>query len=913
MKLTAGERYSLTGDNSYIELTAGRAEVYAVTRQKLSFRQIFLTELAVGEYAFPSMDDFDMIDILIYAVEDVELSVLPLAEAEPAAIAPQMRKWFGRLVALPWLRLLADRGDDVLKTWGDGSVLRDRDTDMASLSEAFAENESIFSMLLGVRFQSQDKRLGQRLEKRAKGQRRLVDETIAGLLGEDVVPTGEGEAGSARIENVAFFVQCAARALKMPIENILIAPDIAKKLDAFGLLRRLAQKGGMQIRLIRLEAGWHTGDSGVMIGYLTTDGERREMVALLPETSDRYRMVTRERPEGVPITDELAGRIADDAFLCYPGLPAKKLDLSGLFRFMLRQCWASDKKTVLVASLIMGLIPLITPIVTETIFKDIIPILDRKGLATVTQVMMVAGFTTAALSTVRSIAFLRLSASCGMALRAALFGRLLSLPTTFFRRFQSGDLANRMMGLEMVTALLSENIFGVIFGLLFSFWSLALMCYYSWKLTAAAVGIWLVYLLLSGFVVRYLVRAQRQMIQAKNKTSGILQQIFTGLVKFRVKGAEEQAYHLWGEKFAEEWKWNYRARVLKNYNAVIAAVQPILLALALYYFGLRELAETTAAGGTGSAAKEMADTLAMAEPMSVATFIAFQAAYTTFNASLTAVMPVLEQTSSVRPLLENLRPILDAEPEVVEEKTEADILSGAFEVRHLSFSYGEGLPEVLHDVSFRVAAGDHVAIVGRSGCGKSTLVRLLLGFETPTSGAVYYDGQDLADLDLPSVRVQMGVVLQNGQLMTGDIYRNIVGASDLTLDDAWAAAEAAGIADEIREMPMQMQTVVSEGSTNISGGQRQRILIAKALAMKPSIIICDEATSALDNRTQAIVTDSLDRLKATRVIVAHRLSTIRRADHIIVLDKGRIAESGTFDELVAKNGLFASFVKRQVA
>ena len=178
---------------------------------------------------------------------------------------------------------------------------------------------------------------------------------------------------------------------------------------------------------------------------------------------------------------------------------------------------------------------------------------------------------------------------------------------------------------------------------------------------------------------------------------------------------------------------------------------------------------------------------------------------------------------------------------------------------------------------------------------------------------MYYDGQNLAEINAASVRAQLGVVLQNGQLMTGDIYRNIIGINDLTLDDAWAAAEAAGIADDIREMPMQMQTVVSEGSTNISGGQRQRILMARALAMKPSIIICDEATSALDNRTQAIVTKSLDQLKATRIVVAHRLSTIRNADRIIVLDEGRVAESGTFEELVKRGGLFAAMVKRQMA
>ena len=219
---------------------------------------------------------------------------------------------------------------------------------------------------------------------------------------------------------------------------------------------------------------------------------------------------------------------------------------------------------------------------------------------------------------------------------------------------------------------------------------------------------------------------------------------------------------------------------------------------------------------------------------------------------------------------------------------------------------------MLHDLSFRVSAGETLAIVGRSGCGKSTLIRLLLGFEKPNKGAIYYDGQDLSELNLPSVRSQMGVVLQNGQLMTGDIFTNIVGTSALTQEDAWRAAEAAGIAEDIRRMPMGMQTIISEGSSNISGGQRQRILIARAMAARPAIIIFDEATSALDNRTQAIVTESLQRMKATRIVVAHRLSTIRDADRILVLDKGRIAEEGTFAELTAMNGIFASLVKRQV-
>ena len=219
----------------------------------------------------------------------------------------------------------------------------------------------------------------------------------------------------------------------------------------------------------------------------------------------------------------------------------------------------------------------------------------------------------------------------------------------------------------------------------------------------------------------------------------------------------------------------------------------------------------------------------------------------------------------------------------------------------------------MHDINFKISAGENVAIVGRSGCGKSTLVRLLLGFETPKKGAIYYDGQDLSELNMPSVRTQMGVVLQNGQLMQGDIFTNIIGTNALTQEDAWAAAEAAGVADDIAMMPMGMQTVISEGSTNISGGQRQRILIARALVTKPSILIFDEATSALDNRTQAIVTNSLNNLHATRIIVAHRLSTIRQCNKIIVMDAGKIIEQGSFDELVKLGGVFSNLVKRQMA
>lgn len=357
---------------------------------------------------------------------------------------------------------------------------------------------------------------------------------------------------------------------------------------------------------------------------------------------------------------------------------------------------------------------------------------------------------------------------------------------------------------------------------------------------------------------------------------------------------------MWSKFFGEEWGWNLKLRWQNNYSTILTEVQPLLLALVLYYFAYTDSAKALLDGK-------------LEEAISSATFMAFAAAYTGYNTMLAKAVPLASQIFSLQPLLENLQPILAEQPEGADDRVDADALSGAIEVSHLSFSYREGAPEILHDVSFRVAAGENVAIVGKSGCGKSTLLRLLLGFEQPKMGSVLFDGQDMADLNPTSVRSQMGIVLQNGQLMTGDIFTNIVGQSALTVNDAWAAAEAAGIADDIRQMPMGMQTVISEGSGNISGGQRQRLLIARALAAKPAIVIFDEATSALDNRAQAIVTESLNRLKATRLVVAHRLSTIRECNRILVLDQGRIAESGTFDELVKKDGIFAKLVKRQVA
>ena len=899
MRLLAGEHYFMEQEGGFFLLQSGRAEVYAQTQweqteeqeKRNPYHQVFLTELQAGDAAFPAMDEDQIILFHAYAVEDCEIEILPLSadSGMPAdVLRALMRAWFSNLLRLPWLRLMADHGDDVLMRWADGTVLEECE-DFSGLLSAFIDNEQILEMFLSVRFQSEDMKFSAMAEESRYRKFRLMDAAIGNLLGEDE-ERPIYNMGNAKLAEATFIVRRIAESLGMPAEHVSIAPEIVHRLDPLAIVRCLMQKGNMQMRLVKLADDWYEKDSGTLLGYY---GKKKELAAIFQIRPGHYRIVTQSCPEGKALTEAMAKELQQDAFQCYAGLPAKKLHFSDLRKFMLKQCWKGDYWTIAFVGFFAGLIPLVTPVITETIFQDILPILDRQGLATVTQVSMASSFTLAALSLVRSVAVLRITTHLDMATEAALWGRLLSLPTKFFRRFSSGELAQRMDGINQVKAIVSGEVVTGICNFIFSFFSLFLMLWYSIRLTLFALGVWIAYVLFAAFIYRRAIYVQREAVDAENRTAGLVQQIFTGLMKFRIQGAEEQAYFLWSKVFGEHWKWIYALRWQSNHILLLSKLQPLVLTMVLYY-----VASTYV--GT-------------ADGIDYSKFLAFQAAYTAFNGSLNTVIPLVGQCFSIRPHIENLKPVLEEEPETTEDKMDADALSGTLEALHLTFAYRPEGPDVLHDVSFRISAGESVAIVGRSGCGKSTLIRLLLGFEQPNQGAVYYDGHDLSSLSLPSVRSQLGVVLQNGQLMAGDIFMNIVGTTALTQADAWAAAEAAGIAADIREMPMGMQTVISEGSSNISGGQRQRILIARALAANPSLVVFDEATSALDNRTQAIVMDSLKKLKATRIVVAHRLSTIRDCDRILVMERGRIAESGTFDELLAKGGIFAGLAKRQMA
>ena len=540
MKLLAGQRLKLHDEDKFVRLKSGVAEVYAVTHLKESFRQIFLMELPINGAAYPSLDEFERIDTQIYAVQDSELEILSFDDIELSEQVKLMRSWFQNLIKLSWLRLLADKGDDVLMNWVNGQVLRGSEDDLDALVDDFTENEQIFAMLLGMRFEAEDKRLSLRMETRSRHKKNLINAAIDNLSGEESL-YGEDSGGEGKLEEIAFLVKHVAKFLDMPANNLQVAPEVVKKLDQVGLIRRLVQKGNMQMRLVTLEGDWFQKDSGVFIGYF---GDKKELAAFIPQAPDVYKLITAKNPDGTLIDKQIAAQIEPSAFQCYAGLPLRPLKFLDLMKFMLKRSWHVDYRQVLAASFIAGLIPLLTPIITESIFADIIPILDRRGLVIVTQVSIVTAFTMAAVSIVRSIAVLRITSHVDMQTEAALWGRILALPTSFFRKFQSGELAQRILGLEMIKQVIGGEMVSSIFNVLFSFLKHSDL--------AAALVLWILYFGATFFIYRKVGMFQGKMVAAKNLTSGLVQQIFTGLPKFRISGSEEQAYFLWSKVFGEE-------------------------------------------------------------------------------------------------------------------------------------------------------------------------------------------------------------------------------------------------------------------------------------------------------------------------------------------------------------------------
>lgn len=670
------------------------------------------------------------------------------------------------------------------------------------------------------------------------------------------------------------------------LQGIGLTPPLnMSETDPLGDITRASK---IRYREVLLKKNWWNQDSGALLGFLKEDGTP---IAIIPQGNKSYEIYNPSSKTTIPIEEDNAELIDQVAYTFYQPFPEKKLSVLDIIKFGI----FNDTRdfylliTMGIAATVLGLI---TPILTGLVYDVVIPNASRYGVVQIGFALMMALLGYVLFELTESYALLRIETKMDHRLQAAVWDRLLGLPTSFFRKYTTGDLADRAMGINEIRRMLSGVVVTSILGSIFSVLNFFLLFYYSIILALVACVLVFIEIIIIYFLGRWQVSKERLVMEYEGKTQGLVLQLLTGISKFRITGTEIRAFTHWLNHFSRAKNYSFQALHIQNIQTVVNAVSPILFTGVIYI----TLMQTSAF-----------------EYMTTGQFLAFSAAYGAFTGAMIAMSEALLTVYQIFPIYERTRPILHSLPEADKGKANPGFLKGNIEVSQVNFRYDDDGPLVLQDVSFKLEAGDYVAFVGPSGSGKSTLVRLLLGFEKPESGVLFFDDQELNQLDIRLVRRQIGTVLQEGQLTPGDIYSNIVGsAPHLNMEDAWEAAKMAAMDDDIKHMPMGMHTIINEGSTTLSGGQKQRLLIAQTLVRKPRIVIFDEATSALDNRTQAVITHSLNNLQATRIVIAHRLSTIRNVDKIIVFDKGRVVQTGSYEELMAVEGPFRNLAARQI-
>jgi NHLM bacteriocin system ABC transporter ATP-binding protein len=731
----------------------------------------------------------------------------------------------------------------------------------------------------------------ERLRRRSEADRRVMARAISELA--STMDAGLPEQAVESNGDDALLTACRAVAQAQGIT--IVKPPRSRAPDtAIDRLNAIARSSRLRVRRIALRDDWWRRDNGPLLAFL----EDGNPVALLQSGAHNYVQVDPVARTRVPVTRDGAESLASFAFMFYRPFPNEVLTAVKLLRFGLRAGPLRDGVMVIVMGIVTGLLALFTPIATGVIFDDIIPSAERQQLLQLIMALAVMAIAGGLFRLTRGLAMLRLESKMGAAVQAGVWDRMLKLPAPFFRKYLAGDLARRSLGIDTIRRLLTGATMSSLLSGVFSIFSFALLFYYSAQLALIATVLVLVAAAATAVASVRELHYERALQEVAGKIEGLVLQFITGISKLRVAGAEARAFSVWAREFTRQKRLSYKARNVENALGIFNSVFPLISSMTIFATLAFFTARAVETGGT---------------PLSTGAFLAFNAAFGQFMAAALEVNSVLVSLLLIVPVYERAKPILETLPEVDTEKGDPGELNGEIEVNNVSFRYHDDGPLVLDNVSLRVRAGEFVAVVGPSGAGKSSLLRLLLGFESAESGSVYYDGQDLTSLDVQAVRRQIGVVMQNAQVLPGSLFDNIVGSAPLTLEDATAAASMAGLDQDIEQMPMGMHTFIPEGGSTLSGGQRQRLLIARAVVGRPRILLFDEATSALDNQTQAHVSDSLERLKTTRVVIAHRLSTIVNADRIYVMDSGKIVQAGSYDELMRQEGPFVELASRQIA
>ena len=659
-------------------------------------------------------------------------------------------------------------------------------------------------------------------------------------------------------------------------------PDSVKGLN--DRLEYLLRPHGIMRRNINLEKGWYKDSIGAVLGTRKDDGS---IVAFIPKGLSGYVYFDAPTGKWVKLSKKTEALFEDEGICFYKPFPLTKLTVRTLMRYILNTLSTADFVLVILATLAVSLIGLLSPKLNNLLMGTIVESESMRLLFGITIFMVCVTISSLLIRAVKTLIMTRINTKMDLSVQAATMMRVLSLPADFFKQYSAGELSSRAQYIQSLCSMLISTVLNTGLTSIFSLIYVSQIFEYAPALVVPSLLIIFATILFSLITTFYQMKYSKKQMEIAAEESGMSYALITGVQKIKLSGAEKRAYARWSKLYAKQVELTYNPPMFLRANGAFSSIISLTGALVMYFMSVQS-------------------------GVSVADYYAFNTAYGMVSGAFMSLAGIATTIAQFKPILEMAKPIMDAVPEVSEGKLVIDRLSGGIELNNVSFRYNENMPLVVDNLSLKIRPGQYVAIVGATGCGKSTLMRIMLGFEKPGKGAVYYDGKDLSGIDLKSLRRKIGVVMQNGKLFQGDIFSNItISAPQLSMDEAWEAAEMAGIAEDIRRMPMGMHTIISEGSGGVSGGQRQRLMIARAIAPKPKILMFDEATSALDNLTQKIVSDSLDKLKCTRIVIAHRLSTIRQCDRIIYLEKGQIVEDGTYDDLIAKNGKFAELVERQ--
>ena len=640
---------------------------------------------------------------------------------------------------------------------------------------------------------------------------------------------------------------------------------------------------GMMRRNVELKKGWYKDAYGPILAFRKDDGSP---VALLPGTIHGYYFKDASG-KTVRLNKETEQMFDKDAICFYRPLPLKSLGIPDLLLYMKHCVSTSDIFMIVFASISVSGVGLLIPRLTRALTGPVLASGSGSALIGLAICLVCVSLSMQLFSSVSAMVSSRLDAKTSLGVQASMMMRLMSLPASFFRQYSPGELKSRSMSVNQLCSMMMNMVMTTGLTSLTSLLYVTQIFRFAPKLVVPSLLIVLVTVGFSVVTTFVQIGINRKRMEQDAKESGMSYSLISGIQKIKLSGAEKRSFAKWLNLYAKGAKLTYNTPMFIRANAAISTGITLVSTIILYY-------------------------LAVKSGLNPSSYFAFTAAYGSLMGAFTTLAGTAMTAAQIQPILEMAEPFLKTVPETQEKKEIVTNLNGGVELSHISFRYDDDSPYILKDLSLKIQPGEYVAIVGRTGCGKSTLMRLLLGFEKPEKGAVYYDGKDIEGLDLGSLRRKIGTVMQSSGLFQGDIYSNIVlTAPSLSIDEAWDAAEKAGIADDIRAMPMGMYTMVSEGGGGISGGQKQRLMIARAIAPKPKLLLFDEATSALDNKTQKQVSEALDAMGCTRVVIAHRLSTIRHCGRILVLSGGTIVEDGSYDELIEKGGYFADLVKRQ--